>query len=316
MGEELTAIYNAMDFSRFGTPSEEWKAFAEANHAAAADGFSNNEVSEASKLRETSNKTRRAVSAQLITDLGLDKVTAASTVHIPTRGSHSIALRVYKPLKGETEGPNRALLYYHGGGFLFGDETTDDLLCCNIAHNTGVTVLSVIYRHTDEYKHPAQTDDAWDAFEYVRQNAASLEISLSPGIGVMGISAGATLAAGVCLRHLEDSRSRSEVRMCISGVIMSIPWLIHIDNYPFHLFASPDVSAKVQCAERPVIPSKRMQLFSNLLGAENPMDRLLNIPLVPEADLRGWPKTAFLVAGADPLRDDGLLFAKKLEKLR
>lgn len=305
-----------MDFSRFGHPSQEWITFAEADPAAAQDGFSQNALAEAKALRETSNKTRNAVSAKLVAELGLDKSTTATTVQLPSRGSHTIPLRIYKPHDKASDGPTKTLLYFHGGGYLFGDETTDDLLCCSIAVHAKVTVLSVIYRHTDEHKHPAQADDAWDAFEYIRKNAEALDISLSPGLGVMGISAGAMLASGVALRHLEATRQNSDIKMCVDGLILSIPWLIHIDNYPFDLFTSREVSAKVQCVERPVIPFKRIQLFSNLLEVKDVTEKLLNIPLASEADLKGWPRTAFLVAGADPLRDDGLLFAKKLEAMQ
>jgi acetyl esterase/lipase len=90
--------------------------------------------------------------------------------------------------------------------------------------------------------------------------------------------------------------------------------LIHIDNYPFDLFTSRKVSAKVQNKDAPVIPAARLELFSSLLEA-GPTERLLNIPLLSDDELRGWPKTAMLVAGADPLRDDGLIFSKKLESL-
>ena len=102
----------------------------------------------------------------------------------------------------------------------------------------------------------------------------------------------------------------------ITSALLSIPWLIHIDNYPIELFKTPEVSAKLQNAEAPVIPTQRLKLFSDLLGAQDVTDRLLNVPLSPEVELESWPRTIFQVAGADPLRDDGLLFASKLRSMR
>jgi acetyl esterase/lipase len=66
----------------------------------------------------------------------------------------------------------------------------------------------------------------------------------------------------------------------------------------------------------PVIPIARLEMFSHLLGADDPKEKLLNIPLLTDDELRGWPKNACLIAGADPLQDDGLIFARKLETLK
>tara|TARA_R110002003_G_scaffold143_17_gene13323 strand:+ start:6416 stop:6775 length:360 start_codon:yes stop_codon:yes gene_type:complete len=118
----------------------------------------------------------------------------------------------------------------------------------------------------------------------------------------------------VILKDLELSKEQPGYFSKISGALLGIPWLIHIDNYPFQLFKSRKVSAKIQNKDAPVIPLERLELFSNLLGADS-TERLLNIPLLPDEELRGWPKTAILVADADPLRDDGLIFAKRLEGL-
>lgn len=301
-----------MDFSEFGHPSQEWLTFAAASPSAARDGFTANDPAQAEDLRQSSNKARSAVSTRLMAETGLDQTVQISTLPIPSAGGHSIPLRIYKPSIGTHI--SGALLYFHGGGYLLGDETTDDFLCASIASKTSTVVLSVIYRHTHKYQHPAQVDDSWDAFVYIQENTSSLGISPSQGIGLMGISAGCTLAAGVVLRALRESKTHGP-GLNINGVLLCIPWLTHIDNYPFHLFKSPGVSAKMQCAEAAVVPSARIKLFSNLLGADDATDELLNIVTLPDEDLEAWPKSAFLVAGMDPLRDDGLLFATRLEDL-
>ena len=306
-----------MDFSHFGHPTEEWLQFVQKNPKAGHDGFDGNSLASAAQLRHSSNQARKVTGARLLADTKLVEQVDIWTVRVPSRSSsHSISLKIYKPKKvanGECQG---AILYFHGGGFLFGDEETDDLLCCSTAVQTESVVLSCIYRHTDTHQHPAQVDDAWATFQYIRENASSLHTSIQQNLVVMGISAGCTLAAGVILRELEENRMDETYKPLIKGALLGIPWLIHIDNYPFHLFKSPQVSAKIQNAEAPVIPSGRLKLFSTLLGAEDPTDRLLNVPLVPKDEITGWPKTALLVAGADPLRDDGLLFAHTLESMR
>lgn len=207
-------------------------------------------------------------------------------------------------------------MYFHGGGFLFESETTDDYLCATIAETLGVVVLSVIYRHTPDWPHPAQHDDAQDALAYIEAKAPALGIDRAGGVGVLGISAGANLATAAVRRDLELSQGGSRM---IRGAVLSIPWLFHVDNYPFDLFTEHERSAKVQCRDVPVIPWPRLKLFSDLVsagGGDNAGDNpLLNAALVPDVRLSDWPRTGLLVAGMDPLRDDGLLLAKRLETL-
>lgn len=305
-----------MDFSAYGHYSPEWLSFLQTNPSAAREGFASNHPDQAAALRDISNKIRSEVSASTIAEERLDQQIEVATVAAISSQEHTIPLRIYRPKACLDRRPTGVLIYFHGGGFLLGDETTDDLLCYRIAALTGTVVVSVIYRHTDKHKHPAQVHDAWDAFKYVRDHANNLELPIEESLVVMGISAGCTLAASVILRKIEETRKLKIPRPLITGALLSIPWLIHIDNYPMELFKSPEVSAKVQNAEAPVIPSQRLKLFSDLLGARDVTDRLLNIPLLSEAELKSWPRTIFQVAGADPLRDDGLLFANKLENMQ
>jgi len=305
-----------MDFSTYGHYSSEWLAFLESNPSAARDGFTSNDQDQAAALRSTSNKARSEVSARIIAEEYLDEQIEITTVAADSSQQHTIPLRIYRPKSYPDGSPAGIVIYFHGGGFLLGDETTDDLVCCRIAALTGTVVVSVIYRHTDKHQHPAQVDDAWDAFKYACDQAKSLGLPIEKSLVLMGISAGCSLAASVILRELEESRKLKTVKPLITGALLSIPWLIHIDNYPIELFKTPEVSAKLQNAEAPVIPTQRLKLFSDLLGAQDVTDRLLNVPLSPEVELESWPRTIFQVAGADPLRDDGLLFASKLRSMR
>jgi acetyl esterase/lipase len=258
---------------------------------------------------------RSEVSASTIGEEHLDQQVEVTTVAATSSQEHIIPLRIHRPKAGPNDSPAGVVIYFHGGGSLLEDEATDDLVCCRIADRTETVVVSVIYRHTDKHKHPAQVYDAWDAFRYACDHTKSLELPIEKGLVLMGFFAGCTLAASVILRKVEESRKLNIDRPLISGAPLSVPWLIHIDNYPMGLFKSPEVSAKLQNAEAPVIPTQRLKLFSDFFGVQDATARLLNIPLLPEVELKSWPRTIFQVAGADPLRDDGLLFASKLRSM-
>jgi acetyl esterase/lipase len=313
-----------MDYSRLAAPSKSWKALIAVRPEAADEGHTGNDPTQAAELRARVNSVRETVTAGLIESSGLQDQVKITTVQVPSRDEQrTIPVRQFVPRGNETgEQQSRGLVYFHGGGFLIGSETLDDFICANIALDLGVTVLSIIYRHTPKHAHPAQVDDAWDAFEYIRSHASDFNVDIRQGLGVMGESAGGALAASVVFRHMktvnaaETTDKAMPQESAISGVLLSIPWLMHPDSFPWHLFASPDVAARIQCQNAPVLPGVRLKMFSDLLAAPEEVGMPFNVPFAPDTELRKWPRTSFIVTGMDPLRDDGLLFAKKLDDLQ
>jgi acetyl esterase len=113
---------------------------------------------------------------------------------IPGPGG-DLPVRIYTP----REGPARAVIvYFHGGGFVFGDLRMGDWLCSNVAVNVGAVVVSVDYRLAPVHKFPAAVEDCYAAVRW----AADLEAGVV--LGVMGESAGANLAAVICLLARDD----------------------------------------------------------------------------------------------------------------
>lgn len=303
-----------MDFSKYGYASAQWREFLTTNPGAAQDGFSGNNPSEAIQLQETANQTRATAGAELLAKSGLDSKVDISTTSVPSRYQHhQIPIRRYTSKGRQGNVAERVLVYFHGGGFLFGSEATEDSLCAEIALGVGITVLSVIYSHTPQYVHPMAHDDALDVYDHILKNTSAYGVSLVAGLAVLGISAGASLAAEFVQHDLKLSKTSLSHRPLVAGAVLSIPWLIHIENVPLHLFESPEKASSVQCRDAPVIPWPRLKLFSDLLAAEDITDPRLNAALRPDSELQGWPKTGFVIAGMDPLRDDGLIFAKRLK---
>jgi acetyl esterase/lipase len=174
-------------------------------------------------------------------------------------------------------------------------------------------VVHVCYRHTPEFVFPTQHHDAWDGFEWVLANAETLEVD-SRSVAVGGISAGGMLAAAVVLQEVKLAKEKGRT-VRVKGQLLAIPWLIHRDAYPWHLFAEREKASLVQCADAPILPEQRYNLFTDLLMAANPKDPLMNTALAADEDLAGMPRTAFIVNGWDMLRDDGFIYAEKLERL-
>ncbi|KAL7628459.1 hypothetical protein AAE478_002662 [Parahypoxylon ruwenzoriense] len=297
-----------MDFSQWGQPSGEWLAFAAANPAVLA----NSDNVPPLKLQKIANGMRSAVAGNIVRATGLSKLVAKQDYEVPTRDGQSITVRCYRPVLLKPR-PLPGYVYFHGGGFIFGSLDTELFNCSWLAYSLSIAVVHICYRHTPQHKDLTAWHDALDGFEWVATHDETLGIDISLGLVVGGISAGGSLTACVVqneLRREREGGATSRVRAQVLG----IPNLIHGDAFPYHLFADREKTSIEQCAEAAVISKERMRLFRDLLGREiNPADRTWSPGLAGEEELRGTPKTAFLVAGWDPLRDEALLYAKKLK---
>ena len=102
--------------------------------------------------------------------------------------------RHYSP--PEPGGPHPLLVYYHGGGFTYGELDTHDGVCRVLCRHAGAHVLAVDYRLAPEHPFPAAVDDAHAVLRWAFANAERL--GADPGrVGVGGDSAGGNLAAVV-----------------------------------------------------------------------------------------------------------------------
>lgn len=110
-----------------------------------------------------------------------------------------LRLRIYTPRGVTTAGP--ALVYFHGGGWIFGDLESHDAVCRFLAERAGVRVVAVDYRLAPEAPFPAAVDDSLAAYGWVSANADGLGIDPSR-IAVGGDSAGANLATVVAQQHV------------------------------------------------------------------------------------------------------------------
>ncbi len=110
-----------------------------------------------------------------------------------------LTLRLYQPCAG----PRPALVFFHGGGWSFGDLDSHDHVCRWLCLYSGCVVAAVDYRLAPEYKFPAAIEDAIAATTWVAENAETIGADTSR-IAVGGDSAGGNLASVVAL-HARDS---------------------------------------------------------------------------------------------------------------
>jgi acetyl esterase len=99
-----------------------------------------------------------------------------------------VPVRRYRPRGAD---PAAVVVHLHGGGWVIGSLETDDAVAARLAVLSGCTVVSVDYRLAPEHPFPAAFDDAYAV-------VADLAID-HRRVAVAGASAGANLAAAVCI---------------------------------------------------------------------------------------------------------------------
>lgn len=106
------------------------------------------------------------------------------------------SLRIYRPRSVDGAAP--ALLWMHGGGYLFGNPEQDESRSIAFARGLGITVAAVRYRLSPTHPAPAAVQDAYAALRWLVAHAD--ERGVDPArIAIGGASAGGGLAAALAL---------------------------------------------------------------------------------------------------------------------
>jgi acetyl esterase/lipase len=95
------------------------------------------------------------------------------------------------------DAPLPVVIWLHGGGWRFGDRRLAPDLAL-FAEHSGLAVVSIDYRLSDEARFPAPVEDVKTAVRWVRSVASRFEFD-ARNIGLWGSSAGAHLAACAAL---------------------------------------------------------------------------------------------------------------------
>ena len=95
-----------------------------------------------------------------------------------------IPVRVYTPLGVAADPPLPVLIYYHGGGWVFGSLESHDPECRALANAAGAVVMSVDYRLAPKHKFPAAAEDCCAAVTWAAASAAEIggDLAVGPGL--------------------------------------------------------------------------------------------------------------------------------------
>ncbi|KAH8109262.1 Alpha/Beta hydrolase protein [Phellopilus nigrolimitatus] len=221
--------------------------------------------------------------------------------------SGEIAVRVYTP-ESHTGETFPAFLNIHGGGFCLGTLDTDEFECRALCSTHRAVVVSVDYRLAPEYNWPVGLNDSYTAMKWVVRNASSLHIDPKKGLIVSGASAGANLACTIAQR----ARADPELKGVITGQLLQVPqtcWRNVDEGYPEKY--KDQLLSLDQNTDDPILTPAADKMTMNVYSGPQADPEMS--PLLAET-LADLPPAYIQIAGGDPLRDEGLLYAQRLQE--
>jgi acetyl esterase len=215
-----------------------------------------------------------------------------TTVPGPAGG---IPVRIYRPAH---DGRLPMLVYAHGGGFVFCDLDSHDALCRDIANRIPAVVVSVAYRLAPEHQWPTAAEDVYAVTQWAADSAEDLGGD-ARRVVVGGDSAGGNLAAVTALMARDRASHPLAAQVLIYPLIAA-----DFDTESYRLFGTgfynPKTAMRWYWDQYVPVAADREHPYASPV----------------RADLAGLPPAVVVIAGHDPLRDEGIAFADALDAAR
>jgi epsilon-lactone hydrolase len=195
-------------------------------------------------------------------------------------GDRRIRVLVHNPHIGG----NRAIFYFHGGGWIVGSPATHADITGALSTATGLPVISIDYRLAPEHKAPAPIDDGLAVLDHF------LGLHFKSAI-LCGDSAGGSLALAV------ERRAAQRSILGVASLYGS-----------FGLMANAVLHQEGKAGDGlDAATIRRYWISANASSGGSPY----SIPALAHAE--GCP-VHLLIAGRDPLRDDSIALARMLQE--
>lgn len=183
------------------------------------------------------------------------------------------------------------ILYFHGGGYVFGNPGTHREHIARLVARTGAAATAPQYRLAPTHRFPAAVDDAVDAYRALLHHLGD-----ASGIIVAGDSAGAGLA--VAMTH----RARAEGLPLPAGLMLFSPY-VDLEHTSYTLATN---------APTDYLPIRELSAPNDwYVDREDRMNPEAS-PIL--ADLSGFPPMLILVGGAEMMFADSLRLAENAKR--
>lgn len=227
-------------------------------------------------------------------NLNLPEISSTKDFEIET-SSGAIPVRLYDPEPEKKLLPT--MIFIHGGGWIVGDLDTNEKFLRLLSIRAGIRILSIDYPLAPENPFPVALDCNKEIALKVFQEGKGWGID-SKNLCIGGDSAGANLALSVAIDLRNENQNFLKQLTLIYGAFSP-----DASKPSFKKFGQGEYG----------MGDEAMDYFWGLyLGNEENKQDPRAAPLL--AELKGLPITDLYIAGLDPLQDDSIFLAHKLQK--
>jgi acetyl esterase len=225
-------------------------------------------------------------------DLVASVTSTAQVAGAEDRVLGSVPVRVYRPHEAGAGGP--VVVFIHGGGWVFGDLDSHDGLCRALARAADAVVVAVDYRRAPETSFPGALEDCLAVVEWLASHGPQVGVD-GTRLAVAGDSSGANLAAAVAVAARDAGHPH-----------VSVQCLMYPATDP-----SLATGSQAEYADDPFLSRDELAWYwDQYTTPEQRGDVRAAVGL--NRDLAGLPPAVMVIAGRDPLRDEGLAYAEAL----
>jgi acetyl esterase len=225
---------------------------------------------------------------------GADPRVTIEPAEVPGPDGNLIPVRIVRPVGAQGVLP--AVLYIHGGGFVYGELDGPSPMARDACAVAGAVVVDIHYRLAPEHPFPAGIEDCYAVLEWMAASASRLGTDPAR-TAVVGASAGGCLTAACCLL----ARDRGGPPIAFQGLLI------------------PMLDDRLRTGSMHRVTDRRFvngpgirHTWDQYLGADRGGDTSPYAAPARTADLSGLPSAYVLTCGLDPLRDEGLDYARRL----
>lgn len=185
-------------------------------------------------------------------------------------------------------------IFFHGGGWVIGNIDTHDVVCRQIANKGNFDVISINYRKAPEYKFPFAINDSINSIKFIIKNSMNLPIDPNK-IALCGDSAGGNIATVCCI----DAKINSYPNISFQALI-----------YPSTYLSSNYNSRKKY--DGLILSKPLMRWFEEKYVDKDQLNDWRVSPILYK-DLSNLAPSLIVVAGCDPLKDEGVAYGEALK---
>jgi len=195
------------------------------------------------------------------------------------------------------------MIYYHGGGWVLGNISTENTVCTNMCARSRYVVITTDYRLAPEHPWPAAVHDSWETVLWVfGEGKSTLSLDLS-NVAIGGSSAGGNLAAIMTQKALSYPSIKFTLQLLIVPVTDNTATVESNPTYKSNEFTAALPAEKMLWYRRHYLPNEK--------DWSNPEASPI---LYPAENFSKLPAAVVVVGELDVLKFEGEDYARKLRE--